>query len=116
MSVAIQTDPQGAPSFDASHLCPAPLEHAADTQTRTPDGRLLTVAELALRLSVPTSWVYSRTARDAMPMRRLGQYVRFDWPEVQAWMRAGCPDPHSAETSAPGAGKASSGLLARRVG
>ena len=59
------------------------LEHAAT--------KLMNVEELAAFLDVPRSWVYDRTRRGAIPMRRCGKYVRFDLVEISAWTRAGCP-------------------------
>jgi hypothetical protein len=43
--------------------------------------------ELAKRLSVPESWVRSRTNRkrtsDPIPHYRLGRYVRFNWGSAE---------------------------------
>jgi excisionase family DNA binding protein len=48
--------------------------------------RLLTIEEIAERLSVPPSWV-AQSARDGrIPHVRLGRYVRFNWPDVEAWL------------------------------
>jgi excisionase family DNA binding protein len=49
------------------------------------------VDEVAAFLRVPRSWVYDRTRRGAIPMRRVGRYVRFDLAEIQAWAKVGCP-------------------------
>lgn len=49
----------------------------------------LTASELARFLSVPESWVYARTyrgARDPLPYKRVGRWLRFDKEEVQAWV------------------------------
>lgn len=45
---------------------------------------LVTVAELAVILGVPKSWIYERTrqGQEAIPHIKLGQYVRFDAEEV----------------------------------
>lgn len=51
---------------------------------------LLTVESLAYRLSVPRSWIYSRTSRQSanpIPCLRLGKYLRFKWGEVEQWLR-----------------------------
>ena len=51
---------------------------------------LLTVDELAESLSVPKSWVYSRsreTGPDAMPMIKVGKYCRFVLNDVLAWLK-----------------------------
>lgn len=42
--------------------------------------RLLTVDEIAERLRVKPSWVYSH--QDELGVRRLGKYLRFLWPDV----------------------------------
>ena len=54
---------------------------------------LLTPAELAERLAVPQSWVREKTRerarirdKDPLPIVRLGKYVRFSWPAVEAWL------------------------------
>jgi excisionase family DNA binding protein len=51
---------------------------------------LLTVEELAQRLRVPVSWVYSRTRETgpgSMPRMKIGKYVRFIEREVMEWAR-----------------------------
>ena len=68
-------------------------------QTNSP-GILLTPAELAARLAVPQSWVREKTRErarlrdaDPLPVVRLGKYVRFSWPAVEAWLaRQGVDD------------------------
>lgn len=63
-------------------------------QPQTPaPGVLLTPAELAARLAVPQTWVREKTRerarqrdRDPLPVVRLGKYVRFSWPAVEAWL------------------------------
>jgi hypothetical protein len=64
-------------------------------QSRAPAGPgvLLTPAELADRLAVPQSWVREKTRerarqrdRDPLPVVRLGKYVRFSWPAIEAWL------------------------------
>lgn len=50
---------------------------------------LLTVGELASRLRVPVSWVYSRSrqrGQDSIPCVRVGKYYRFYLSEVLAWL------------------------------
>ena len=56
-------------------------------------GALLTPAELAARLAVGKSWVREKCRirgrlrdKDPLPCKRLGKYVRFSWPEIQAWL------------------------------
>lgn len=57
------------------------------------DAVLLTSQQLAERLAVPPSWVREKTRQrarvrdeDPLPVIRLGKYVRFHWPSVQAWL------------------------------
>jgi excisionase family DNA binding protein len=40
--------------------------------------RLLTAQEVAERLGVPASWVYSAARRGDLPSIKVGRYVRFD--------------------------------------
>jgi excisionase family DNA binding protein len=53
----------------------------------TPQGDLLTVAELCERLNVQPSWVYERTRQDAIPHLKVGRYIRFRLSEVEQWLR-----------------------------
>jgi excisionase family DNA binding protein len=46
-------------------------------------------------LNVPKSWIYDRTRRDAIPMLRIGKYVRFDLDRLLEWAKAGCPGGHA---------------------
>ncbi len=63
--------------------------------TRTVEsGALLTPGELAERLAVPQTWVREKTRerarvrdKDPLPVVRLGKYVRFSWPAVEAWIQ-----------------------------
>jgi len=56
---------------------------------------ILTPKELAKRLKVPLSWVYEKSrARGQfsgapLPCLRIGKYLRFAWPDIVLWMRAG---------------------------
>jgi excisionase family DNA binding protein len=50
---------------------------------------LLSVGELAEKLNLPVSWVYSRTRETGpgtIPRVRLGKYVRFEWDKVKEWI------------------------------
>jgi excisionase family DNA binding protein len=50
----------------------------------------LTIDELAARLKVPRSWIYSRTrllGPDAIPRMKVGKYLRFSLQEVLEWLR-----------------------------
>ena len=51
---------------------------------------LLTINELAERLKVPKSWLYSKTREtgpDAIPRLKVGKYLRFYFDEVMAWIQ-----------------------------
>jgi hypothetical protein len=59
-----------------------------------PAAILLTPAELAAKLNVPVSWIREKTRqrarmrdRDPLPTVRLGKYVRFDWDQIQNWLK-----------------------------
>jgi excisionase family DNA binding protein len=43
-----------------------------------------TVDEAAARLGLRPSWLYERTRRKAIPLRRLGKYVRLTEEDLQA--------------------------------
>ena len=45
---------------------------------------LLCPEELAIKLKVPTSWVYEQSRMGNIPTHRLGHYIRFDLQEVLA--------------------------------
>lgn len=54
---------------------------------------LLTPEQLSAKLNVPPSWVREKTRerarirdKDPLPVVRLGKYVRFSWPAVEAWL------------------------------
>jgi len=47
---------------------------------------LLTVEELAARLRVKNSWVY--THADELGVYRLGKYLRFSWERVQEFLES----------------------------
>jgi len=53
----------------------------------TTDSDLLTVEEIAVRLRVKTSWVY--THADELGALRLGKYLRFSWERVLAHLERG---------------------------
>ena len=49
----------------------------------------LTVGELASKLKVPKSWVYSRTrlrGNDQIPHLKCGKYCRFNFEIVVIWL------------------------------
>ena len=47
--------------------------------------KLLNVGQVAELLDVPKSWVYNRTRTNAIPLYRLGKYVRFKASEVLSY-------------------------------
>lgn len=52
--------------------------------------KLMTAAELAERLRVPVSWIYSRTrtrCSHSMPVLRVGKYCRFVERDVIEWLK-----------------------------
>jgi len=54
------------------------------------NNNLLTVDDLAETLSVPKSWIYSRTREtgpDAIPRIKCGKYCRFELSAVMEWLR-----------------------------
>ena len=55
------------------------------------ESRFADINETAAFLKVPKSWLYQRTRKNAVPVVRVGKYVRFDLREIARWARAGCP-------------------------
>lgn len=50
---------------------------------------LLTVEDMSAVLKVPRSWIYQRIrkrAPDRLPHLKIGKYLRFELPAVQAWL------------------------------
>lgn len=48
------------------------------------------IDELATKLNVPKSWIYSQTRRKGegtIPVLRIGKYLRFNYQEVMEWLR-----------------------------
>jgi excisionase family DNA binding protein len=48
--------------------------------------RLLTAEELAERLNVPKNWPLEQARAGSIRHVRLGRYVRFSWPAIEAWL------------------------------
>jgi excisionase family DNA binding protein len=48
---------------------------------------LISIKEMASKLYVPVSWLYSRTRTKEIPHYKIGKYVRFDETEVMEWIR-----------------------------
>lgn len=58
------------------------------------------VDEVATLLSVPKSWVYRQSGRDAtdpLPVMRIGGYLRFERSAVLKWARDHAGDPQTWE-------------------
>ncbi len=51
--------------------------------------RYVTIKKAAEALGVPDSWLYERTRKNAVPLIRLGKYVRFDLDELLEWAKQG---------------------------
>jgi excisionase family DNA binding protein len=51
---------------------------------------LWTVRDVAERLSVPVSWVYSHVASGDLPHVKVGRYVRFNPRAVSEWLAGSC--------------------------
>lgn len=52
---------------------------------------LISVDELADRLSVPKSWIYSQTRKrgeKTIPCVRIGKYCRFNYADVLEWLKS----------------------------
>ena len=67
-------------SSSEPHVPPHAARNRAATGERRTDEQLLTVEEVATRLSVSRNWVYNHA--DAIGGYRLGKYLRFSWPRV----------------------------------
>ena len=48
---------------------------------------LIGINEVAEKLDVPVSWVYSRTRTNEIPFYKIGKYVKFDESEVWDWVK-----------------------------
>jgi excisionase family DNA binding protein len=51
------------------------------------DQHFIGIQEMAKKLNVPTSWLYSRTRNKEIPFYRVGKYCKFDESEVMAWIK-----------------------------
>jgi excisionase family DNA binding protein len=47
---------------------------------------LLTVEQAAEYLQVPVSWIYDRTRKGDIPMRKVGRHCRFPRAEFLLWI------------------------------
>ena len=51
------------------------------------DQNLISIREMAKKLDVPVSWLYSRTRTNEIPHYKVGKYVRFDESEIWEWLK-----------------------------
>ena len=51
------------------------------------DQNLIGISEMAKKLDVPVSWIYSRTRTNEIPCIRLGKYLKFDSERVMQWIQ-----------------------------
>ena len=51
------------------------------------DQILIGIKEMASKLDVPVSWLYSRTRTNEIPHFKIGKYVRFDVNQVMEWIK-----------------------------
>jgi len=51
------------------------------------DQNLIGIKEMASKLNVPVSWLYSRTRTNDIPHYKVGKYVRFDESEIWEWLK-----------------------------
>jgi excisionase family DNA binding protein len=47
---------------------------------------LIGIREMAKKLDLPVSWLYSRTRTDEIPHYKIGKYVKFDAERVMMWI------------------------------
>jgi excisionase family DNA binding protein len=67
---------------------PPPSNPEMHTVEEPPNGCLYTVSQAAKILSLPITWIYERTRRDAIPYRKLGKYIRFTISDLEAILAA----------------------------
>jgi excisionase family DNA binding protein len=51
------------------------------------DQNLIGINEMANKLDVPVSWLYSRTRINDIPHYKVGKYVKFDSEKVMQWIQ-----------------------------
>jgi len=50
------------------------------------DQNLIGIKEMASKIDVPVSWLYSRTRTNEIPHYKVGKYVKFDAEKVMKWI------------------------------
>jgi excisionase family DNA binding protein len=66
-----------------------PVHTELQTTAEISADELLTIDELAVRLKVPKSWIYTHTrgrTKCRLPYIKLGKYLRFRLPDVYAYL------------------------------
>ncbi len=64
------------------------LKDAHDkTESPPPEERLLTIPEVATRLSVPAAYAYDIARRSILPTVRFGKYVRVRASDLEVWLK-----------------------------
>ena len=48
---------------------------------------LVGIKEMAQKLDLPVSWLYSRTRTNEIPHYKIGKYVKFNESEVWDWIK-----------------------------
>jgi len=48
---------------------------------------LIGISEMAKKLDVPVSWIYSRTRTNEIPHYKIGKYVKFDSERIMQWIK-----------------------------
>jgi excisionase family DNA binding protein len=59
------------------------------TTTTIEPAPMLTVKQLARKLSVSEHWVYQQVAEKKIPFHKMGWSIRFDPQEIQKWWDEG---------------------------
>jgi excisionase family DNA binding protein len=75
-------------------------------------GSLVTAAEVAEHLGVPTSWVYEQSRRGRIPTVTLGRYRRYRLDSIDAWLSE--LEASSRQTPPTGGRRQPSGYALRR--
>jgi hypothetical protein len=97
MTLAVAEQPPPARTPAPNHRRAARGKRRRPRRRPCPEVRpaavLLTPEQLAEKLCVPQTWVREKTRerarqrdKDPLPVVRLGKYVRFSWPAVEAWL------------------------------
>ncbi|MCI0624795.1 MAG: helix-turn-helix domain-containing protein [Acidobacteria bacterium] len=61
-----------------------PLDPEAVAVMGNLESRLYSVAQASKILGLPTTWIYERTRKDAIPFHKLGKYIRFTPSDLAA--------------------------------